>query len=126
MLQEVRLAITTNGSGAATVNAVEASYGEVYAVKLAIGSLAATTDITLSYTNAPDAVDVTLLTLTDQSASALYYPRHQVHGSTGSGLTLDATQIAFAQPIIAGRLKAVVAQGGDTKSGVLLVYIERD
>jgi len=123
-LKEYRFDITTDGDGDYSETLSRAAYGELYAIKLKIGTVDAGNTTTLSYTRAPDAADVTLLTLTNPAADAIYYPREQVHGTTKTGLTLDGTEIAFDEPVIAGALKLVVAAGGDTPSGVLHVYVE--
>lgn len=123
-MREFRFDIATGVGQTYTGTATRGVVGKLYAVKLKIGTLAATTDVTLTVTQTPDAVDITLLTLTDVSDNATYYPRHQVHNNEGTLLTLDGTRIAYDRPLVNGFLKVAVAQGGASKAGVLLVYVE--
>ena len=79
-------------------------------------------DAVLSVINTPEAVDKTLLTLTDANADDTYYPRDVVHNLTGTALTGtaggDTTML-----LVTGNLKLVVASGGDAKTGGCVVYI---
>jgi len=124
MLKELRFDLDT---GAGTTDAETAPYGvlgKLCAVKVAIGTLAATSDFTITVTKTPDAVDYTLITLTDISASGVYYPRHQVHSNVGTALTLDGTRIAFDEPLVCGFIKVALAQGGTGKVGKVHCYVE--
>ena len=121
---EVRLDVTT-AAGQTGSALSKALFGELFAVRWNQGTAAATTDATFTYTNA-DGESVTLLTLTDVSADATYYPREQVHGNTGTGLTLDGTRIAAEPPLIAGPVTLSIAQGGATKVCNALLYILRE
>jgi hypothetical protein len=51
--------------------------------------MTATTDITLALSSPAQ----TLMVISDSATDAWYYPRHQVHGSTGTGLTYDGTRV---------------------------------
>lgn len=124
MLKELRFDLSTGAGTTATALAPYGLKGKLCAVKLKIGDLAATSDITITVTNTPDAVDHTLITLTDVSADAVYYPRHQVHGNTGAALTLDGTRIAFDEPLVDGMIKVALAQGGANHTGVVHCYVE--
>ncbi len=83
--------------------------------------------ITYAKTDYADGVDVvvstettaqTILTLTDQNSSAVFYPRSVVHGNTGSALTG-----VEAIPVAAERIKITVAAGGNTKTGTFYVLV---
>jgi hypothetical protein len=64
------------------------------------------------------------LTLTDADNDATYYPRVQVHGNTGSGLTLITGSDAEMQ-LMAGVPRLVVSDGGNAKTGgCILFYFE--
>lgn len=123
-LKEYRFDILTDGSGDYNVTQALGALGELYAVKLKIGTIDGGNTTTLSYTRAPDASDKALLTLTNPNANAIYYPREQAHGTTKTGLTLNGTQIAYDEPLVAGALKLVVSAGGAAATGVLLAYVE--
>lgn len=65
-----------------------------------------------------------ILTLTDQNSSATFYPRAGVCGPTGTALTYDGTRTVNEPVVVAGeRVKVVVAQGGNAKSGTVYVVI---
>lgn len=123
-LKDIRLFGTTSAGGAATLIAERPVFGRLVAVEWIDGSFDDGVDGTLSVIRTPSGVDLTLLTLTDANNDALYYPRHQVHGSTGAGLTLDGTRLLVEMPIITGTLQLVIAQGGDAKTGGCIVYYE--
>ena len=61
--------------------------------------------------------------LTNANDDATYYPREQVHGNTGTGLTLDGTRIAYDMPLIAGTVTLTVAAGGNAKTGGAWLHI---
>lgn len=119
MLHEMRLNATTNGSGDATVNGEQAVVGRLYAIQVVIGTLAATSDLTISTQG--HAASKTLLTLTDVGANGLYYPRDLVHSETGAALT-GTSGGDRALPLLIGIPRLVVAQGGDTKAGGVLLF----
>jgi len=123
-LKELNIKLTTAG-GALTTYAERSILGKLCAVKFQLGTLeSGAADVTISYTNSPDAVDVTLLTLTNVSANATYYPRHQVHNNAGTALTLDGTRIAYDEPLVAGLIKVVVAGATGAQTGNVLLYVE--
>jgi hypothetical protein len=124
-LKEIRLYGTTSNPGQTlTVDAVKAVCGRLYAVQYIAGTLAATTDVTIS-TQDHEAAK-TLLTLTDQSADALYYPRDLVHSEAGVALT-GTSGGDRTLPLMVGRPRMAIAQGGAAKvGGVILFYIEED
>jgi hypothetical protein len=116
-MRDVALSVTTNADGDGT-GWGERATGLLYAVRWNQGTLENTTDAVLGYVNSDGDV-VTLLTLTDVTASALYYPRHQCHGATGAALSG-----IYDPPLVSGQLKLVVAQGGDTLSGGCTAIVE--
>jgi len=126
-MNEYVILITTAAGGTSTDTTESPIIGRLYAVDFELGTLASgAVDVTLTYKSSEAGVTKTLLTLTNLAANATYYPREQVHGNTGTGLTLDGTRIAFDLPIIAGTVTATTAQGGDTKSGSVKLYVIED
>ncbi len=121
-LRSISLIGTTNGSGAATINAAQAVFGTLYAVRWVDGTFDDGVDGTLTVENASgQGLSHTLLTLTDANSDALYYPRHVNHGETGTALT--GTQGGDRErPLIDGTLRLVIAQGGNTLTGGAIVY----
>jgi hypothetical protein len=118
-MKEVRLYGTTSTAGSVTIDAPTPVFGHLEAVRLLIGSLEATTDIVVSCQNY--AVADTLLTLTDASANALYYPRGVVHSEAGAALTGtsggDRTRM-----LMTGVPRCAIASGGSAKSGGVILY----
>lgn len=67
-----------------------------------------------------------VLTMTNQAASGTYAPRHATHDTAGAASLFAAggEPVEALIPIAGERLKVIVAQGGNAKSGTLHVYIE--
>jgi len=106
MISEVTIAFTTDAGGAADTN--QASYvppGRIVGLYADKGTLDATADVTL-FVAGPGQNWEQVHAITDLAASAMYYPT--------------------VQSLFRGRLRVLVAQGGNVKSGTLTVYIERD
>lgn len=60
----------------------------------------------------------------DVNASAVVYPRAALQSVAGVALTYDATQpVTEAVAVANDRVKIVVANGGDTKSGTFTVIV---
>jgi hypothetical protein len=113
-----RLSFTTDGAGAATVLGSLVPDGALlYAVIFDAAATDNTCDVTL--TMEQNGASNTVLTLTDQTAYGVYYPRVVEHGNTGTALTTTTPPLIFGVP------KIVVAQGGATLSGsIVLLYTE--
>lgn len=116
-MKKVRLDITTDGSGNATVQSEDKDLeGLLYAVQLIDGDFDDGVDLTL--TSEDGNLANPLLTKADFNTDQMVYPRTLEHlNTTGGNLT------THTMPIVLGRLKAVIAQGGATKSGSVVAYI---
>lgn len=113
------VSLTTNGSGAATGYTPVVS-GLVLGVVYAKTDFADGVDLTIT----ADGTGAAILALTNQNASGMFFPRAQVHGPTGTALTLNGTQTMNEPvPVAQERIKVVVAQGGDTKTGSVTVIL---
>ena len=111
--------ITTDASGDGTGYTPTVT-GQVLAIVYAKTDYANGVDMTVTAESTGQAI----LALTDQNASGTFYPRQQVHGPTGAGLTLNGTQTVNEPVAVANdRAKIVVAQGGNTKSGTFHVLV---
>jgi hypothetical protein len=124
MLDEIILEATTDTNGDATVVSTRAVFGKLYAVEWVDGSFANGVDPTLTAIRTPTGVNQTLLTLSNANDDAWYYPRTQVHDLTGAVLTYDSTEAVSDPPLINGVLQLVVANGGNTQTGSMIVYVE--
>ena len=107
---------TTSTGGAATITGPRAIHGLLFAVKYNLGDLASTTDAVLSTVNSL-AANANILTLTNASASAMYYPKTTAHDNAGAAQTaVDTYQVIDGVP------KLVLAQGGNAKTGGVILY----
>jgi hypothetical protein len=112
----VTLTATTDGSGDATVNSASVFVGALYAVRLVDGNFDDGVDITV--TSVTDDLNVSQLTKADFNTDQVVYPRVlQALNTDGTALT------THCEPLIAGRLRVVVAQGGAAKTGSFVFYI---
>ena len=123
MLKWVKLYGTTAVGGALTVTAETAVRGLLHAVEWIDGAFVDGVDAVLSVVRDDNAPDYVLLTLTNADADAVYYPRVIIHSEAGAALT-GTSGGDRAKPVINGRLKLVVADGGDAKAGGCIVYYE--
>ena len=120
-LKTRRINVTTDSGGDATGNDTLSVFGYLYAVETIDGDLADGVDGVLSVQSTESGTALTLLTLTDYNTDAMYYPRHLVHSEAGAALT-GTSGGDRAMPVINGTLRFVVAQGGATKTGGVIVY----
>lgn len=110
--------VTTDASGDYASTDGTHVMGRVVAVEADISGFDATADTTISVTNTTSGVDKTLLTLTNANTDANYELR--ALGSTNAG----ASTSEYVHPFVAGNLKVVVAQGGNAKTGTIVVWVE--
>ena len=115
--------ITTNGSGAATVNAELSVLGKLYAIEYQPGTIA--TGATLTITCEDGVYSKPLLTKANAGTSNVeYYPRDLVNAvADGSALT-GTSGGDRVQPFLSGKVKVVIASGGNTLTGKVIVYYE--
>ena len=113
------ISLTTSAGGAAT------GYSErVTGRILAVVYTKIDFDNGVDFTITLEATGEAILTLTDQNSSAAIYPRVPVQDATGVDATLDGTR-KMREPVVAAhdRVKVVVAQGGNVKSGTIAVIV---
>lgn len=126
-LRDVKLTGTTDGSGDLTVNAEAAIDGLLYAIEWVKGTFDNGVDAVFSIQSTPSGVALTILTLTDANANAVYYPRKGVHSDVGAALTYDGTNPLTDLTRIVGKPRMVVAQGGNAKiDSAILHYIPNE
>jgi hypothetical protein len=111
--------VTTATDGSAMAYSAVAN-GKVLAIQYVKDDFADTVDFAIT----TETTGQGLLIKSDVTASAIFYPRAQVHSTAGAGLTYDGTRvIAEPVPIDNERIKISIAQGGDTTSGTFYVTI---
>lgn len=125
-LDIIRLIGTTDGSGDLTVNHTTTVQGTLYMVEVIDGTFDDGVDWTITVQGVPgeQSAATTLLTLTDSNNDARFYPRVAVHGPTGTALTATAGG-DNVEPIVSGTPRLVVAQGGNAKTGGVILYVRK-
>jgi hypothetical protein len=116
MLFSVSATITTNGSGDATVYLGSRLRGFVYAIKYTKGTLDAGTDLVIT----GETTGVPILT-DSPSGNEWFYPRAFPNAVTTGAVgtvPLDPVQVYKE------RIQVVVAQGGDTLTGTIEIFID--
>lgn len=109
------VSITTNASGDFT-RIIQSTEGLLYQIKLDIGSLISTTDITLTEVSTGDI----LYAQTNNTTSFNKYPRI-LQSSNTDGTILTTHDYILVQ----GNLKLTIAQGGNTTKGDLRILVVR-
>ena len=110
-----RAVIVTNSGGVDQVT-VRAGGCIIRGIRLEHGTLAAGTDITITEQPSGDAI----LTLTNQAADGRWAPTAPGQDDAGADVAGSALPVA-----VFDRIQVAVAQGGDTKTGVVTLLLER-
>lgn len=114
----VKLPFTTDGSGNASVthDITDPVFGLVYAVQLIDGTCDDGVDVTITIEEGE--LSIPVLTKADFNTDQMVYPRAvQSLNTDGTALTSHTAPIAVGQP------KVVIAQGGASKTGAVVIYI---
>lgn len=115
-MRMVYLTGTTNTAGALTVTADNVATGFLYAVQLIDGTFDDGVDITL--TSEQENLAIPLLVAADWNTDKMVYPR------VLQNLNTDGTALTtHCMPIVNGKPKMVIAQGGAVKTGGIVLYI---
>lgn len=110
-----RLAVTTDASGDGSA-IDKAANGALYAVQLVDGDFADGVDVTITCEQGD--LSIPVLVSANFNTDQMVYPR------AAQSLNTDASALtSHALPVIFGSPKAVVAQGGNVKSGTFILYI---
>jgi hypothetical protein len=114
-MRAVRVNVTTDASGDGTGYG-DAVVGLLYAVQLVDGTFDDNVDLTL--TAEREDLSIPLLVKADWNTDQMALPRVAESLNTdGSALTNYAMQVVFGRP------KAVIAQGGNAKTGAVILYV---
>lgn len=114
--QLIRVSVMTDAAGDGITVSTQRATGKIYAVQLVDGDFVDGVDVTLTVEQ--DGVSIPVLVKANFNTDQVVYPRVLEALSTdGSNLTTHAMPLAFGYP------KAVVAQGGNAKTGAFIFYI---
>jgi len=114
-MKRVTIPIATITDGSCTAYG-DSCVGALYAVQLEDGDLADGVDITLTAENGQGSIP--LLAQLNFNTDQMQYPR------VLQTLNTDGTALAtHCEPVVFGRLKLVVAQGGAVKTGSVTCFI---
>lgn len=121
-INRVILTLATDGDGAETEYS-EIVMGKLYAIEYQPGTIDTGATVTVTCENG--VTSHALLTKASAgTANTIYYPRDLVH-AVADGAALTGTSGGDrALPVLAGRIKCVIASGAATKTGKLIVYFE--
>lgn len=120
-MRRYKVSITTAADGSATAYTPRIA-GKIHSVQYVKTDFADGVDFTIT----AEATGESILAKSDVNASAVFYPRAPTHSQVGAALLYAAAgspvndKIALASD----RVKIVVAQGGNAKSGVIHVLVD--
>lgn len=110
------ISVTTDASGNATAYSPAGLTGRIQAIRYAKGDFADGVDFTITLENTGES----LWTQSDVNASATVYPVQKANlGGTGVASTITEVPMVAAND----RVKIVIAQGGNAKSGTFHVVV---
>jgi len=116
--------ILTATNTAATVLGTGAIFGRLYAIAYQPNTIATGATITITC-NGPNGSSKPLLTKANAgTANVWFYPRDIVHGVEDGAVLLGTSGGDRVCPIVAGVPQLVVASGGTTFSGSVILYYE--
>ncbi len=110
-----RINITTDASGNGS-DYDHAAFGLLYAVQLVDGTFDDGVDVVITAEQGD--LSIPLLSANDFNVDVMKYPRVSEHDGVGGAALTTA-----CMPLVTGRPKAVVAAGGNVKTGSFILYI---
>lgn len=115
-MTKLKLTLSTNagGTGSAKSRVVD---GCLYAIYVEVGTLEATSDLTITQNDGQGELPV--LTLTNVSGSAWYFPVISATHYTGSGTVKTDGEMP-----VTGEITIAVADGGASKTGAIYLLVE--
>ena len=123
-LNQLGIAVTTNASGDAAVTTVGAVFGRLVGVEYKPGTLDTGADWTITDTD----TGATIFSLTNAGTTARSFrPTALVTNNVGGTITNDNTAPNLNRDIyLAGKVSAVVAQGGNVLTGTLYLILQEE
>ena len=119
-LQKYAVKVTTAADGSATAY-FERITGLIHEISYVKTDFAAGVDFTIT----TETGGKTVWTESNVNASATRMPRQPAHSTAGVAATYDGTVPVLDKiGVVAERIKVVIAQGGDTKTGTFYLLVE--
>lgn len=115
------LSITTDGSGDATVNG-SVILGKLFAIEYRPGTI--DTGATVTVTCEADSSKPLLTKATAGTSNLWFYPRDLAHAVTNGAALTGTAGGDRVMPILHGVPRVVIASGGDTLTGSVIIYYE--
>jgi hypothetical protein len=113
----IELSMTTDSSGDATVSAAASEHGYIEKIVYDFGNIAANADLVITNESA---ISEAILTITNQAASDnVWYPRTLANKVADGTAFTDVAEKIF----VTGIFKVVLADGGEVKTGRILIYL---
>lgn len=121
MIRKFTVDLTTNSSGAATGYTPYFS-GYIQAIQYVKTDFADGVDFTIT----ADVTGESILALTDQNSATIVRPRAATHSTAGVASVYASGGTAVNDRIALGRdrVKVVIAQGGNVKTGQVIVTVD--
>ena len=121
-LKEIRMEITTDSSGDAVVYGSPSVVAKLIGVIFDSGDMDTGADYTLTTDQYP-VVETIFYIENGGTSDLIWYPRHLSQTDTGGDRT-DTAGASRVPPLMLGRPKLTVAQGGNKKSGAWILVLE--
>ena len=121
-LRDMRITAVTDSAGNSTDTGEGSITGQLYALEWIDGDCANGVDITVTLTSRSSGIDLQLFQKDNVNDDAIYYPRTQVHNTSGTALTLEGSEIAYDYIAVNGIPEITVGAGGATKTCECLLY----
>ena len=113
----IELSMTSDADGDATVSASSMETGFIEKIVYDFGDLAANADLVITNESA---ISEAILTITNQGAADnVWYPRTLANKVADGSAFTDVAEKIF----VTGTFKVVLADGGNAKTGRLLIYL---
>lgn len=123
-MKEILIKITCDGSGNATVKGEHSIFGKLYAIEYQPISLATGATCTITCLHTVEAPKPLFTKANMGTSHVWFYPRDLVHAvADGSALT-GSSGGDRACPIVAGTPQVVIASGGTSTTGNVILYYE--
>lgn len=120
----LRIELTTDGSGACTAYGSRSIIGEICAIDYLPGTI--DTGATVSVYDEPSGgfTHTLLVKATAGTSNARFYPRELVHKAEDGAALTGTAGGDRTEPVANGKIKVVIASGGSTKAGTVIVYYD--